>query len=283
MVLMGDVLRRFDFRRLLAVPFLLLLATAAHADQPRPWEFNYQDPASPVMERVVGFHNFLLVVITLITLLVMGLLLVIIVRFNEKANPVPSKTTHNGVLEVLWTAIPVVILVSIAIPSFRLLYFMDRTEQADMTLKITGHQWYWSYEYPDNGGFGFDALLVQEADLQPGQPRLLTTDNKIVLPIDTNIRLLMTATDVIHSWAIPALVEKLDAVPGRTNETWMRIEREGTYYGQCSELCGVNHGFMPIEVEAVSKQKFEQWVTEAQKKFAKADDAPVSVAQASGR
>jgi cytochrome c oxidase subunit 2 len=284
---MGDMLRVFSIRRLLAASSLLLLPfTGALADQPRAWELNFQEAQSPVMERVVAFHDLLLIIITLITLFVLALLVAVIVKFNEKDHPVPSKTTHNGLLEFLWTAIPVVILVVIAIPSFRLLYFMDKTEQPDLTLKIIGHQWYWSYEYPDHGDFTFDARMVPDEEIKPGQPRLLATDNKIVLPIDSNIRLQMTSTDVIHAWAIPALVHKLDAVPGRINETWMRINKPGTYYGQCSELCGVNHGFMPIEVEAVTKEQFARWVAEAKTKFAKADGSPadgVAVAQAAGR
>lgn len=255
------------------------LPATAFADQPRPWQLGLQDAATPVMERIVNFHDALLVVISVIVAFVLALLLYVIFRFNEKRNPTPSRTAHNTLIEVLWTALPVIILIGITIPSIRLIWYADRTQDADMTIKAIGHQWYWSYEYPDNGNFTFDALLVPDSDLQPGQLRLLETDNRIVLPIDTNIRLLVTATDVIHSWAIPAFGVKLDTVPGRVNETWMRITREGTYYGQCSELCGIGHGYMPIAVEAVSKPAFDAWVAEAQVKFARADGAATRLAQ----
>ena len=238
---------------------------------PRDWQLGLPEPVSPTMEKIVDFHNLLLVVITLISVFVLVLLLYVMFRFSEKRNPTPSKTTHNTVIEVLWTVVPVVILVAIAVPSFRLLYFADRVENADMTIKAIGRQWYWSYEYPDQGNFTFDATLVPEEDLAPGQLRLLTTDNAVVLPVNTKIRLLITASDVLHAFALPAMGIKLDAVPGQVNETWMEITREGTYYGQCSEICGTNHAYMPIMVEAVSKEKFDAWVKEAQEKFAKVD------------
>jgi len=273
------------FKRLLVFApsvalFVAALAGGAHAAGPQPWEIGFQPAASPVAERIHEFHGLLLVIITLITLLVMGLLIYIIFRFNEKRNPVPSRTTHNTVLEVIWTAIPVLILVIIAVPSFKLLYFMDRTHDPEMTLKVTGHQWYWTYTYPDNGGFTFDSMLVADEDLKKGEKRLLTVDNRVVLPVGTNIRLLMSSTDVIHDWAVPAFGIKLDTVPGRINETWVRITREGTYYGQCSELCGVNHGFMPIVVEAVSKEAFKKWVVKAKEEFASNDEMPQQVVQA---
>jgi cytochrome c oxidase subunit 2 len=263
---------------------MMALAGDASADIARPWQLGMQEPASPVMEFVKEFHDFLLILITLITLFVLGLLLYVAVKFNEKSNPVPSKTTHNTMVEVLWTALPILILVVIAVPSFKLLYFQDRTVKPEMTLKIVGHQWYWSYEYPNHGNIKFDSNMVQTADLKKGQPRLLTVDNPVVLPINTNVRLLMTSTDVIHAWALPSLVQKLDTVPGRTNETWVRITKEGTYYGQCSELCGVNHGFMPIMVIGVTKEKFAAWVATAKKKFAQTDDeSALRVAQAKQR
>ena len=265
---------------LAALGVVIAGGSALAAGIARPWQMGTQEPMSPVMEMVDGFHDFLLVIITVIALFVLVLLLYVAVRFNEKANPVPSKTTHNSLLEVLWTVIPVIILVVIAVPSFKLLYYQDRIENADMTLKVIGHQWYWSYEYPDHGNFGFDSVLVPEDELEEGQPRLLAVDNKVVLPVDTNIRLLYTSEDVIHAWAIPALIQKIDAVPGRTNENWMRINKEGTYYGQCSELCGVNHGFMPIVVEAVSKEAFTEWVKKAKEKFASTDAEPLNMASA---
>ena len=215
-----------------------------------PWQMNLQPAASPVMEKVHDFHYLLLVIQVGIVLLVLAIMAYVCFRFNAKRNPVPSKTTHNTLLEVVWTAVPIVILVIIAIPGMRLLYFHDRAHDYEMTLKVTGHQWYWTYSYPDQGEFEFDSIMIPDDDLQEGQPRLLTVDNRVVLPVDTNIQVLITADDVIHNWAVPALGMKIDAVPGRTNERWVRIDKEGTYYGMCSELCGVNHGFMPIQVEA---------------------------------
>ena len=207
-------------------------------------------------------------------LFVTGLLVYVMVRFRESRNPVPSKTAHNTTIEVLWTVLPVLILVGIAIPSFRLLYLQDRVENPEMTIKAIGRQWYWSYEYPDNGNFTFDAYMVKDADLKPGQMRLLEVDNAVVVPVDTNVRLYTTASDVLHAWTIPAFGIKVDAVTGRLNESWFRVTKPGTYYGQCSELCGVGHAFMPITVKAVSKEEFTQWVAEAQGKFSKADGTP---------
>ncbi len=251
-----------------------LLAGPALADKPVPWQMNFQEAATPVAEKLHELHNWLLVVITVITLFVMGLLLYVMVRFRESRNPVPSKTAHHTMIEVLWTVVPVLILVGIAIPSFRLLYLQDRIENADMTIKAIGRQWYWSYEYPDHGNFTFDAYMVKDADLKPGQMRLLEVDNAVVVPVDTNVRLYTTASDVLHAWTIPAFGIKIDAVTGRLNESWFRVTKPGTYYGQCSELCGVGHAFMPITVRAVSKAEFDQWVAEARGKFSKADGSP---------
>jgi cytochrome c oxidase subunit 2 len=195
-----------------------------------------------------------------IVVFVMALLLWVMIRYNTKTNPVPSKLTHNTLLEVIWTLVPVLILVVIIIPSMKMLYFIDRTKDAEITLKVTGYQWYWGYEYPDNGTVSFLSNLVKDKDLKKDQPRLLATDNPVVLPVDTNIRILTAASDVIHSWAVPAFGIKMDAIPGRLNETWVRITKEGTFYGQCSQLCGQNHAFMPIEIHAVSKQAFADWI-----------------------
>ncbi len=244
---------------------------SAWAAGPRDWQMGLREPASTTMERIDDFHNLLLITITLITVFVLVLLLYVMYRFSEKRNPTPSKTTHNTVLEVLWTAVPVIILVVIAIPSFKLLYFADRVEEADMTIKAIGRQWYWSYEYPDYGNFTFDATMVDEEDLEDGQKRLLETDNYVVLPVDTKIRILITASDVLHSFSLPAMGIKLDAVPGRLNETWVEITREGTFYGQCSEICGTGHSYMPIAVKAVSKEAFAEWVEGAKEEFARAD------------
>jgi cytochrome c oxidase subunit 2 len=258
-----------------ATVFFPALAAAA---VPQPWTFGFQEAATPVMRDIEDLHHLLLIIITVITLFVLALLIYVIFRFSAKRNPTPSRTAHNTLIEVLWTVLPVMILVVIAVPSFKLLYFMDRTSTPEMTLKVVGHQWYWSYQYQDHGDFSFDSLMVPQDQLKPGQHRLLEVDNQVVVPIDTNIRVLVTSEDVLHAWAVPAFGVKIDTVPGHLNETWMRIERPGTYYGQCSELCGVNHGFMPIAVKAVSKEEFRVWAEEARKKFAAADSTAPALA-----
>lgn len=245
--------------------FLCALSAAAFADPavlgaPKPWQLGFQPPATPVKESVEHLHDILLVVITCIASFVLIVLAYICLRYRRSANPNPSKTCHNTLIEIIWTAIPILIIAAIAVPSARLLYFMDRTEKADMTLKVVGHQWYWSYEYPDHGNIAFDSNIVDDKDLKPGQIRLLETDNRVVLPAGKTIRVLVTAADVIHSWAVPAFGVKTDAVPGRVNETWIKINQPGLYYGQCSELCGIRHGFMPIAIEAVSEEDFSKWV-----------------------
>ena len=260
--------------RFIAMLAALIVPAAAMADQPKPWQTGLQEAATPLMERITSFHNLLLIIITVISLFVLALLVIVVVKYNEKANPTPSKTTHNTMIEVLWTVIPVLILVVVAIPSFKLLYKSDVVPKTDMTIKAIGSQWYWTYEYPDHGKFSFDSNMVADDKLKPGQPRLLEVDNRVVIPVDTVVRLQITANDVLHSWTIPAFGRKLDAVPGRLNETYIGpVKKEGVYYGQCSELCGANHGFMPIAVEVVSKAKFDDWVAEAKKRFA-SDDAP---------
>ena len=253
-------------------------AGSALAQQPTDWEVDFQTALSPSMERIVDFNLMVTIIIVIITAFVFGLMAWIVIRYNKKRNPVPSKTTHNTLLEVVWTVVPVIILLIIAVPSFRLLYYTDRVEEADMTLKAIGHQWYWSYEYPDHGDFTFDALMLEDDELEEGQPRLLATDEAVVLPVGAKIRLLTTADDVIHSWAIPAFGVKMDSVPGRVNETWFQINREGMYYGQCSELCGTLHGFMPIMIEAVSQEEFDAWVEFAREEYASANDTPTEVA-----
>jgi cytochrome c oxidase subunit 2 len=244
----------------------LLGAGAARADEvkgePHDWQVGLQDAHSPVMQQLNEFHNVLLYIIIVIACFVLALLGVIIVRYNRRRNPEPQRWSHNTLLEMVWTAVPVIILLAIAIPSIRLLYYEDRAPNPEMTLKAIGHQWYWSYEYPDHEGIAFDAVMKEEAELAEGEPRLLATDNAVVLPVDTDIRILTTADDVIHAFALPALGLKIDAVPGRINETWVRITSPGIYYGQCSELCGTNHGFMPIMVRAVAKEAFASWVAE---------------------
>ncbi|MFO1089126.1 MAG: cytochrome c oxidase subunit II [Hyphomicrobiales bacterium] len=252
------------------------LAQEAGGSQPRPWEMSLQPAATPVAENIHSFHNGLLVVITLISLLVLSLLVYVMMRFNARSNPVASRTTHNTMIEVVWTIVPVLILIGIAIPSFKLLYFQRVIPKADMTIKAVGNQWYWSYEYPDLGQVAFDAYMVPEKELKEGQPRLLATDKDVVVPVGKTIHLLTTANDVIHSWAMPSFGVKIDAIPGRINDDWFRVEREGIYYGQCSELCGKDHAFMPIAVRAVSEADFKTWsdtaksagIDEANKKLA---------------
>ena len=248
-------------------------ASNAVASEPMPWQFGFQDAASPVMAQLSGFHDFLLVIITAISVFVLALIVYIVLRFNAKANPVPSKTTHNTSLEVIWTVIPILILVVIAIPSFRLMYYMDRMENADVTVKAIGHQWYWSYVYPDHDDLTFDAFVLERDELEEGQPHLLATATAVVVPANKTVRVLVTSTDVLHAWAIPAFGAKIDAVPGRLNETWFRAEKEGTYYGQCSELCGTNHGMMPITVKVVSDEAYAAWLKEAKEEYATNDGA----------
>ena len=235
----------------------------ALAAQPQPWEMTLQPAASPVMENIISFHNLLLVIITLITLFVLALLVIVVVKFNAKTNPVPSKTTHNTLIEVAWTLIPVLILVAIAVPSFRLLFQQLDIPKADLTVKVTGKQWYWSYAYPDNGKFEFDSLMVADK-----QPRLLGVDNEMVVPVNKVIRVQTTGADVIHAFAVPAFGIKIDSIPGRLNESWFKATKVGMYYGQCSELCGKDHAFMPIAVKVVTDQEFASWVEAAKKKYA---------------
>jgi cytochrome c oxidase subunit 2 len=235
----------------------------AELGQPAPWEYKLQEAASPVMDTITSFHNILLWIITIITLFVLGLLIAIVVKFNAKANPVPSKTTHNTLIEVAWTLLPVLILVGIAVPSFRLLFEELDVPKADLTIKATGKQWYWSYAYPDNGKFEFDSLMTADK-----MPRLLGVDNEMVVPVNKVVRIQTTGADVIHSFSIPAFGIKIDAIPGRLNETWFKATKLGMFYGQCSQLCGKDHAFMPIAVRVVSDQDFAAWVTTAQKKYA---------------
>ena len=262
----------------LAVAGAAMLASgAAFAElgQPSPWEWTLQPSGSPVMDNIHWFHNVLLAIITIITLFVLGLLIAVVVKFNARANPVPSRTTHNTLIEVAWTLIPVLILVSIAVPSFRLLFLQLDLPKADITVKATGKQWYWSYAYPDNGKFEFDSLMAQDK-----QPRLLGVDNEMVVPVNKVIRVQTTGADVIHSFAVPAFGIKIDAIPGRLNETWFKAEKTGMYYGQCSELCGKDHAFMPITVRVVNDTEFAAWV-ETQKKNAGLDGAsPTALAAA---
>ena len=262
-------------RRLAGTALMLLLGAliapaAAWAAEPREWEIGMQPSATPVHDRITAFHDELLVIIFLISVFVLGLLLYVMVRFHHSRSPVPTRTSHNTVVEILWTVVPVLILVGIAIPSFKLMYYMDRVPNADMTVKVTGNQWFWSYEYPDQGGLKFDSNLIPEKDLKPGDKRLLSVDNPLVVPVGATVRVQIAgvADGVIHSWFVPSFGVQEYAVPGRLNEAWFRIERAGTYYGECNQICGINHAFMPIEVKAVPKPDFDKWLGEAKKKFA---------------
>jgi cytochrome c oxidase subunit 2 len=260
-----------------AAAALLGLGTELAA-QPVDWQLGLQEAADERMTEIIRLHNFVLWIITAICLFVLGLLTWIMIRFNAKANPTPTATTHNTILEVMWTVVPVAILVVIAIPSFRLLYYQDVIPPADLTIKAIGKQWYWSYEYPDNGNFTFDALMLADRVAnERGEPRLLGTSNHVVVPVNKTVRILTTGADVIHAWAIPAFGVKMDAVPGRINQTWFRATREGKFYGECSELCGARHAYMPITVEVVSQERFDQWIEEARTRFAVVD-APTRVA-----
>jgi len=246
--------------------------------QPSPWELGLQQSASPVMDDIVWFHDFLLWLIAAITLFVLVLLTIVVLRFNARSNPVPSRTTHNTAIEIIWTVVPVLILVTVAVPSFRLLFYQLKVPPADVTVKVTGKQWFWSYSYPDSK-FEFDSLMLQDKDRKPGQPRLLAVDNEMVVPVNKVVKVLVTGADVIHSFAVPSFGIKIDAIPGRINETWFKAEREGMYYGQCSQLCGRDHAFMPIAVHVVSEKEYTAWLEQAKKKYATDDSvAPAAVA-----
>jgi cytochrome c oxidase subunit 2 len=242
--------------------------------QPSPWQLGLQQSASPVMDNIIWFHDFLLYIITAIAGFVLALLIIVMVRFNARANPAPSRTTHNTLIEIAWTIIPIMILMFIAVPSFKLLFFQLNVPPADLTVKATGKQWFWSYSYPDNGGFEFDSLMLKEGERKQDQPRLLAVNNEMVVPVNKTVRVITTGADVIHSFAVPSFGIKIDAVPGRINETWFTATREGVYYGQCSELCGKDHAFMPIAVRVVSEQAFSAWIEDAKKKYARDEALP---------
>jgi cytochrome c oxidase subunit II len=275
------------FKRLpaMAVMICTLVASAsvvwAGDGRPSDWQMSFQQSATAVMDDIVRFHTGLLYTIIAIAAFVLVLLLIVMVRFNARSNPTPSRTTHNTMLEVAWTGIPVVILVAIAIPSFKLLFLQLNTPDADLTVKATGKQWYWTYSYPDQGKFEFDSVMIRDKDkLRADQPRLLGVDNEMVVPVNKTVRVLTTGNEVIHAFAVPSFGIKIDSIPGRINETWFKATREGIYYGQCSELCGKDHAFMPIAVRVVSDQAFATWVEEAKRKWARDDSTPKSFAAA---
>ena len=257
--------------RKFAYIILTLTPGSVLANQPKEWQLGFQKAASQGMEDIVWFHDYMLLpIITAITVFVLFLLLYACVRFRASKNKVASTTSHNTLVEVLWTLIPCLILVVMAVPSFKVLYSQDTIPKADLTIKAVGYQWYWGYEYPDENII-FDSYMVDEKDLKENQPRLLTVDNEIYVPVNKVIKVMITANDVLHAWALPSFGVKRDAIPGRINETWFKADRTGTFYGQCSELCGIKHAFMPITVNVVSENEYNQWLEEAKVKFAKED------------
>lgn len=262
---------------------LLGLAVPAGATEPRNWGMGLLEAATPIAESVHNFHELLLYIITAITVFVLALLIYVVFRFGERRNPTPSRTSHHTLIEVIWTVVPVIILVAIAIPSFKLLYLEDASQDSEMTLKVYGNTWSWTYEYPDHDGLTFTANMKAEADLEPGDLRNLTTDNVVVVPSDTKIRILVTSNDTLHSFAMQPWGIKIDAVPGRLNETWALIPStydNQVFYGQCSELCGVNHAYMPIMIRVVSKADFAAWVEEAKQEFGALETPPAATQMA---
>ena len=252
--------------------FYMSSTSLSYSSEPKNWQLGFQESVTSIMNDVVFMHDYILMpIITAISVFVLFLLFYVCIKFRESKNPNPSKTTHNTFIEIVWTLIPCLILIVIAIPSFKLLYKQDIIPKADITVKAIGYQWYWGYEYPDQNIY-FESLMVEDKDLKPGQPRLLATDTEVVVPVNKIVKVLITSNDVLHAWAIPAFGVKRDAVPGRINETWFKADKEGVYYGQCSELCGIKHAFMPITVRVVSEEKYLEWIELAKKKYAKYPD-----------
>ena len=239
------------------------------AEQPKDWQLGFSKTASKSMDDIVWLHDYILLpIIAAITAFVLFLVIYSCIRFRASRNPTASTTTHNTMIEIIWTLVPCIILIIIAVPSFKILYSQDKIPPADVTIKAVGYQWYWGYEYPDENII-FDSYMIEEKDLKANQPRLLAVDNEVVVPVDKVVKVLITANDVLHAWALPSFGVKRDAVPGRINETWFKAEKVGTYYGQCSELCGIKHAFMPITVKVVSEEDYQEWLSEARVKFAK--------------
>ena len=256
-------------KKILYIFLSYFVASNAFANQPFDWQLGFQKAASESMRDIVNFHNNLLLpIIIAISVFVLFLMVYACIRFRASANPIPSKRTHNVAVEVLWTLIPCLILIVMAVPSFKILYSQDSIPKADVTVKAIGYQWYWGYEYPDQNIY-FDSYMIEDKDLKENQPRLLAVDNELVVPVNKVIKVMITANDVLHAWALPSFGVKRDAVPGRINETWFKAEKVGTYYGQCSELCGIKHAFMPIEVRVVTDKEYEEWLSDAKIKFAK--------------
>ncbi|EDZ59736.1 cytochrome c oxidase, subunit II [Candidatus Pelagibacter sp. HTCC7211] len=256
-------------KKILFIILSYFVASSAIANQPKDWQLGFQEAASSSMREIVNFHDKLLLpIIIAISVFVLFLMVYACIRFRASRNPNPSTTTHNVAVEVLWTLIPCLILIVMAVPSFKILYKQDTIPKADVTVKAIGYQWYWGYEYPDENII-FDSYMIETKDLKKDQPRLLAVDNEVVVPVNKVVKVLITANDVLHAWALPSFGVKRDAVPGRINETWFKAEKVGTYYGQCSELCGIKHAFMPITVRVVSDEEYQEWLTGAKIKFAK--------------
>ena len=257
------MIKKITFTLLIMWPSMLL------ANEPKDWQLGFQKSASKSMDDIVWFHDYMLVpIITAITAFVLFLLLFVCVRYRASRNSVPSTTSHNTLIEVIWTLVPCLILIVMAVPSFKVLYSQDEIPKADVTIKAIGYQWYWGYEYPDENII-FDSYMIDEKDLKDNQPRLLAVDNAVYVPVNKVVKVMITANDVLHAWALPSFGVKRDAIPGRINETWFKADRTGTFYGQCSELCGIKHAFMPITVHVVSDEEYNQWLKEAKVKFAK--------------
>ena len=257
-----------NLMRLLSI-LLIFSFNAAEANQPIDWQLGFQSAASKSMKDIVIFHDYMLLpIITAITVFVLFLVLYACVKFRASNNKVASQTSHNTMIEIAWTLVPCLILIVMAVPSFKVLYSQDKIPPAEVTVKAIGYQWYWGYEYPDENII-FDSYMIDEKDLKPGQPRLLAVDNEVVVPVNKVVKVLITANDVLHAWALPSFGVKRDAVPGRINETWFKADRTGTFYGQCSELCGIKHAFMPITVRVVTEEEYKDWLLEAKEKFAK--------------
>ena len=252
-----------------AYALFLLTPASAFANQPKDWQLGFQKSASGTMNDIVWFHDYMLLpVITAITVFVLFLIAYACIRFRASRNPEASTTSHNTMIEVIWTLVPCLILIVLAVPSFKVLYSQDEIPKADVTIKAIGYQWYWGYEYPDEN-IVFDSYMIEEKDLKEGQPRLLAVDNEVFVPVNKVVKVMITANDVLHAWALPSFGVKRDAVPGRINETWFKADRTGTFYGQCSELCGIKHAFMPITVNVVSEEEYNQWLEKAKVEFAK--------------
>ena len=259
-----------NLMRLIAYTLLSLLAYGQlAAEQPKDWQLGFQKSASKSMSDIVLFHDYMLLpIITAITVFVLFLVIYACIRFRATKNKIASQTSHNTTIEIIWTLVPCLILIIMAVPSFKVLYSQDKVPPADVTVKAIGYQWYWGYEYPDENII-FDSYMIEDKDLKANQPRLLSVDNEVVVPVNKNIKVLITANDVLHAWALPSFGVKRDAVPGRINETWFKADRTGTFYGQCSELCGIKHAFMPITVKVVTDEEYKKWLLEAKEKFAK--------------